>query len=1418
MVEEKFRLDYIDPPKPYDPTTDTIPIPATEPDTTVAALPSYLQPIQQPDVSGPVIFFDQVSFNFATLYDSIFIYNTKGTLSLMDHLFVGEGGKTDWSSAGLGADSVFYEFSKYNFNTSKPVVKASQGKMTYSGKLDSPVLGIFEFKSVSHKDHKSATYPKFASYVNDIRLSFGTDKLEYKGGFALSGSKVSSGSVTNGLSQIRVKGDSSRKFSAWSHSFEFGDSTITSQQTQLSIYIDQDSIFHPSVYLNYNYGKEKVVFAREKGGMRSSPYTSNYFKVDFNADQIRWDLKSDSLNVFNFGGSTSSPLIVESADFYDPEDYRILRGQGYYFHPLALVVNYALKAGTQDISVYDIVDKYPLEEVKMAMTFLAEKGMIDYNTQTGKIHVRDRSMLIVDAAKGNSDYDNLKIQSFPKKGAANATINLSKNYMLLRGVEEFVLSDSLNVVVKPDSSEMKVLKGRDLEFNGKINSGTFEILGKDFLFRYDSFLINLKQIDSIRFYTNEKNGSRTRLKNTLVKSDSLTKGTKSSGKLFINLPNNKSARVKQVNYPRMDGAAGGEVHFGDHKIVKGKTDHSIEFGENKGLYFVAPPFKMDSLNYVDSNSLKFDGTFMSTGILPPFKETLRTLKDKSLGFVHQAPKEGYQLYLGDGKAFGKISLSNAGLKLDGKIDYLASTLESNEFTLHADSVTAKGSKGEIRKQVINGVSFPQATLTDFKMNWSPRKDSLNLKNLKDPFSLYNGIAKLTGSLTETRKGMHGAGVIDALGTITKSKQLTFSGSQFAARHALFNVKSANPKKSALKGRNVKLTFNLDKSSADISPEIQGDAAIDFPFAQFKTSIPNAHWDLKTQKIEMVKDPSVPIENSYFYTTRKDLDSLRFNAEKAEYDLQKQELKVSGIPYIIVADAKITPANNEVLILENAKIGQLKNTRIVLDTVNGYHLLKDGVVDIISRKEFTGSATYQYVNSANDTFNIKMSNFRSEPIVAEPANGKVTKKQKQRIISSGKQTVATGVVEAGDKMHLAPNILYKGDLTMYATKPALQLKGFVKLDLKKVKGHDLWLTYESTGDEKEIFIDFEKALTDEGKKPDAGIHFADDNSLYISFVSNKKSEEHEDFFVPSGSLFFDHEKGEFKIEDREKAAGNKLSGRVFSYNEDTQDVHFEGPVNFFKSSSDFKITSTVIGSGNFETSDIKMNSFLVAEMNIPPNVLQLMATSLQEVIKTEGASEGLGDQSELLYKIADIVGEKVAKEYEQKALKGYTPLTTIQALVKPLVFSNVNLKWSAKQKAFYSEGTIGIGNSFRNDINGAFEGFMEIKKDEGGNPIFHVFFKASPDVWYYFGYQDNQLMVHSGDENFNQIIAKKTNAAKAKVGELVFIPGSNDEALSFINRFRKTYYGVEVPYDLSSGTSATKKSDKKKEEKKEDDGF
>jgi hypothetical protein len=266
------------------------------------------------------------------------------------------------------------------------------------------------------------------------------------------------------------------------------------------------------------------------------------------------------------------------------------------------------------------------------------------------------------------------------------------------------------------------------------------------------------------------------------------------------------------------------------------------------------------------------------------------------------------------------------------------------------------------------------------------------------------------------------------------------------------------------------------------------------------------------------------------------------------------------------------------------------------------------------------------------------------------------------------------------------------------------------------------------------------------------------------------------------------------------------------------VRFEGPINLFQGSKDFNVTASALGQGNLETNEIRMNSFLMMENSVPLPAYEIMAKQIAEVIKVEGADEGLGDQTELLYKIADFLGEKTVKEFEQKSLQGYVSLGTYPQFAKPIVFSNVNLKWSEKYKAFYSEGKLGVSNILRTDINGAFEGFMEVKKSEDGVPVFHVFIKASPEAWYYFGLEDNRLLVQSSNSEFNTIVSRKTNAGKSKVGEIAFVPGSDEETLAFINRFRKQYFDNDVPYSLSEPSSIIKKADTQEKKKAEDDGF
>ncbi len=63
---------------------------------------------------------------------------------------------------------------------------------------------------------------------------------------------------------------------------------------------------------------------------------------------------TDSLDLWTDGGRNDVPMIIESIDFYDPEDYRLMKGEGFSFHPLALVATYCIKNETREFYSGDL--------------------------------------------------------------------------------------------------------------------------------------------------------------------------------------------------------------------------------------------------------------------------------------------------------------------------------------------------------------------------------------------------------------------------------------------------------------------------------------------------------------------------------------------------------------------------------------------------------------------------------------------------------------------------------------------------------------------------------------------------------------------------------------------------------------------------------------------------------------------------------------------------------------------------------------------------------------------------------------------------------------------------------------------------------------------------------------------------------
>ena len=1389
--EEETEDDWSDDWDTWDTGSSSFEVLVEEPEDENSALIEELTSYAGPEPEGPIMHFDYVTLVMATPWDSVAIMETNGDLTLTNGLFIGQGGRFDWTAAGLPADQVWVELENYNFNISVPELSADNVTLNYEGYIKDPVKGVFDFQSRRHAVPEQARYPRFMSYGTDVEItSLGDDIISYTGGFSLNGQQINSNSVFAGFALLTGRDSTGLLFRAKSKRYVFEGDEITTDRAVVALYQGQDSIYHPALRLRYTLPTRQLVLQTTDGGFKHFPYRASYYEMDFFTDIIRWDLNTDTLDISILNARDQVPAVFESEDYFNEEQFNNLT-RVFGFHPLLILTNFASKKRSNSFFVDELSQATNLSEGKIdgAMKYLRERSFVEYDPVSKEITIQDKTWHYVRSKFRKKDYDNMFIPSY-SPGRPNATVNRRTKELTLRGIPKFYISEELETFIVPNDETITLLGNRDFKFNGELQVGNFQFIGEDFTFNYDAFLVNLTKIDSIRFYIEVKdengNPQRKLIDNQLVgiNNDSTMPSNLSmnaqatAGTIYINRPDNKSGIQRVADFPVFDANQGAIVYFNDPSVLGGVYD--------KSLYYVIPPFKIDSLADSDPGAISFPGTFYSNGILPPIEEKLVITEDNILGFRHQLPPEGLSLYEGKGRVYNEIVMDRNGLQGQGTIDYLSAHMESNRYTFYEDSVITKiGSTATIAPGQLGAASYPQGEVTDYSMTWYPKRDQLFLTNNADPFSLYNGTATLNGRLEINPEMASGRGKLLTRGSETRSQRYSFAEDAFIGRNAYFEIKSNNPRKPAVLGQDVRVDFQLARNTAEISPEREGEAGIGFPYAQYKTSIPSAIWSLTDNRVTMTKPADVPIENSYFYSTRREQDSLVFNATTAEYIIDSLLMRIGGIPYIVVADAYIIPNNNEVVVRQNAEIQKLAQARLVIDTLNEYHNMFDGTIDIVSRKKFFGDATYELVNAVADTFAIKLDRFQLVE-VENPRRGQMPA-----------NTVSSGTVAEADNVVISPGMLYRGRITMYADKPALELRGFVKLDFKTVPDYDTWIVYQSSAESQEVVFDFASSTQEGGRPLEAGLHFNSvTGDIYHTFVTRKENSRDHDFFVPSGNLYYDELTTDYVIADPLKDTSDAWAGKVFRFDENQREIYFEGAVQFMEDEPLVGLQSAAKGEVNLDSSLVRMNTFLTLNFDIPKTVQQEMGLDLLEVIELLGAPQGARDPLATTYLMAEIVGEENARYYDEASLQAYTPmLEASRKLETTLAICDVDMEWSSEQRAWYSKGSrIGLSNVQDIDLNASLEGYLEIRRTITGQEL-HLFIKASPASWFYFQYADGRLGMFSSNETVNAELMAKSNALKAKPGDFIFYASDIAETLGFINRYRQTYLDIFDAYNM-----------------------
>ncbi len=1339
-----------------------------------------------PPITGPVLVLTKADLNFVSVHDSATMKEASGSLLLTSGIFVGNGGKFDWSNAGM--PDVYVDMSVYQLQVKKSQFSAENVTLHYPNRVEKPVTGIFEFASKKHSSPEKAEYPRFTSLHNNIVIKNLGPNIIYKGGLSLVGRKIFSNSLYGGVCSLDYIKDSQVKFKTRGKQYQFLDSTITGQHISVSIPMRRDSIYHPATRLTYNPTTQMLRLNQSKDGFQNTPYMNSFHKVDLVVDGLQWHPDSTEINFYTLTARMEVPAIMESHDFYDSTRYFNLRGM-YTFHPLQILASQAKKKNRNSFTIAELASFYKLNPsvVRNAMIRMMQSGFVDYNTDKDEVKLTRKGDHNVLVGLRKRDYDSFVINSYVQD-KPNATLDLNTNTLTVRGIEKFPLSEKLEVYVLPRNKEIQLLKDRNFLLEGEVQAGNFRFKGSGFSFLYDEFTVEMNQIDTILFTPKEARG----------KADSIQLGSEirySAGTLYINKPDNKAGLKDYPEYPRLNVQSGAAIYFDQKDRQRGSY--------NRNVRFEIPSITLDSLN---SKNPEYRGTFYSDGIFPEFQENLIAMPDNSLGFRHKVESGSLPLFGEEDSRMifaSDLTMDRKGLLASGRIDHLNTTLTAKDILFTPDSVVAKGPQADIREAMLGKVNVPKSSVKDFKLVWKAKVDSMMLSNTKSPFEIYKETgASFSGTMVVRKTGLFGNGQFDRSDSEINSPAFSFEKTRFGADNAEFRIKSNNITKPSLLANYVNINFDMGKGMAEIKtsedPDLIGYASIEFPYCEYKTSINKATWLLDKKLVLMEGD----VNTSTFTSTNPIHEGLTFNARVAGYNIQKMTLSVSGIPYIISADARIYPNKNVVMITENGNMQPLSKAVLTLDTTMSYHKLIDGEIQILSRKKFIGNATYNYTNFEKQTFNVKMKDFETR--TDEPKHRKDVPLQ---------YTAATGTVDEEDKFYLTSRMLFKGAITMKSPRKYLDLDGFVKLDLKSTNSLADWIPYKSKPEDEGVTIDVDENLKSDNVQMTVGVHVdKETSSVYTTFISAKSHPDDKDIFSAVGHLTQNDAGTQFTVADPARAKNHSLAGNQFVLDDTLGIASLEGNFSLFTNEgNNYLPVCAGLGEINLKSNAFAFNTLMGWNFPASIQIFDEMAGGIMVAKENENVGQTAAETNKenLIIKLAQVIGDKEAQGLKDKLSLGYVALPELsKRFALPLVLSKVDLHWDEESKSFGSVGKIGLSNIGNADINSEFDGMVEIRKLSQGDQV-TIFLQITPEKWYYLNYQQGTLSLLSSEENFNGVVS-----AKGKGGKSFSVVTATEDAIDgFQDHFREVHQkNAAEPKEKITIKKAPPKIEEKKEEK------
>lgn len=1306
-------------------------------------------------------------------HDSAIIYDTKGKYYPMDKMWEGYGGVVNWHRAGFEENQVVAKIKHYTVQMNRSQYKADSAEFKnvyYFGNAE--LMGDLEDKVLANVEEDRSHYPRFESYNNNLIIRNLFPNVDYQGGFTQKGSSFIGKGTDDYPAKVFVKRNGKVFLEVDAKTFIIRASKLSATEAKVNIYLEGDTIFHPGATFKFDNETRTLTLYREQVGRSKAPFYNSFHELDMHVEILEWNIDGNMVHMKPLFGNTNRQATFESSDYFTAYRFDELYGLSTR-HPLVLLSKCAKRFDSRNLTITELSKCWGLSqiEVRRELMVLSNVGFVKFDYNHDEVVIEEKAFNYVKAKMKKTDYDIVQLSSNPAK-LNNADMNLDSLYMQIHGVGGFNMSDSHRVLIFPKNGEVLMKKNRNFDFSGVVVAGRLEFFGRDFSFEYDSFLIRMPEIDSMRINVETQDVDelgRPMMKRVRTVIEDI------NGKLEIDKFDNKSGKRAIKRWPVFT-SYGKSYAFYDKREVQGGVY------DRKDFYFELEPFEFDSIDNFQNSSIAFGGTFSSGGIFEEFEETLMLNEENlSLGFVHKTPDEGMPVYGGKGTFTNDIHLSHDGLIGEGYIDYITSTAESQQFLFLPKTTTAVAQNFVIEEQFPGPPEYPAVNGHGINWEWHPYQDTLIVSTPEhvDPFGMYDGGSKFQGTLFYDPDSLVGGpyngkrGHFEFDKAITESNNIRFKFYEFFSDTADFALKTGSLGELGFDTKNMRAHVSFKDRIGHFWANGES-SEIDFPKNEYKAKMDQFTWHMdddlidltaKKQAVDKGAGGAIDIEGAKLTCTHKyskaAQDSLFFFSSKCQFDLKNEIITADEVKFIDVADAEIIPDSGRIVIYEKARMKPFEKAQIIANKINRFHKIYDAKLQVVNKIEYSGSGKYDY----------------------KDINGMVQVIEFREIsVSPQVQTVANGPIGMEQEFTLSPKFRFNGSVSLLASKELLEFAGSTQI-IHDCKGLDKpWIGFTAPIDPRDVLIPIDSNTRSEGgKELYVGLFMGSLPSKVYSLYGGATQKPTDKIVARAeGVLAYNYSQKEYRTGSEKKVSIPNLLGDYMVLDEKTCKVTFEGNHGFGADLGRVNLSPVSNITHDLKTDSVTMETSMLVDFFFEDKALKIMSKDFQDNKELESVNF---DRKIFSYALKSLVGETAGEKLKSEITLQGKMKRVPDELAFNMYFAHFKMFWNPQKMAFQSVGPISLGNSLKEQVNKQVEGNVEIKKKRNGD-VFTVYIKPTESAFYYFSYTNETMETVSTNDKYNEAIkdAKKNKQERTKnQAKFKFIPTQKTKAGLFLRQ-------------------------------------